>query len=65
VINSPHWLPSPPATAPACPACAYPPSKLADELGSPVILTPAAREVAIQWRRPPRPEVRVLRLDRH
>lgn len=65
MINSPLWLTSPRAAVPACPACAYPPSRLADELGAAVVLTPAAREVAIDWRRAPHAEVRVLRLRRH
>jgi hypothetical protein len=65
VINSPHWPSSPQAAPPVCPACAYPPSKLADELGSPVILTPSAREVAIDFKRAPHTEVRVLHLARH
>lgn len=65
MMNPPHWLSSSRAAAPACPACAYPPSHLADELGAPVILTPSAREVAIDFKRAPRTEVPVLHLARH
>jgi hypothetical protein len=64
-MTPPQWLSAPRAAAPACPACAYPPSHLADELGAPVILTPAAREVAIDFKRASGTEVRVLCLQRH
>lgn len=60
------WLSHAREAAPVCSAaCAYPPSTLADEPGAPFILSPAAREVAIDWRRAPRQGVRVVHLVRH
>ncbi len=65
MMNTPLRVSPPQTAAPACPACAYPRSEVADELGSPVILSPSAREVPIDWRRTADPRVRVVRLGTH